>query len=1447
MKIKKVCEKIILIIVTISLLITFLVAPSSYAKLSLSDGEFYYAGTTKGSYTAAGDGIFSWLLENLSKIADWLVGIMTMGPRMVFVGWAALIERLLTWTLETTTGVNINGDGVNSNTDLSSISDSSSNITVEAIVYNRVPAFDIDFFDLEYDPTVSGTGQIYKCQKCNEESSVCVTGTSCNCACNGRCDGCVKYMAALEMQEQAEENPPVVIQIKRLVSQWYYILRLLSIMAMLIVLLGIGVKMAFTTIASEKALYKRMLFDWIAGIIILFTAHYIMIAIIFINGLMVDIIKESANSINQVQLKQLYDKNDEKGEMNEISDADIEISVYEEIRTRAYDPKLSVGLSGMIMYITLIYFAVRYSLVYLKRYLTLIVLTLMGPPVGAAYALQKAISGKSSTFKAWLTEYIMNVIIQTVHALIYAVFISSALVFSLQSVAGMIVALIFMNFALKAEKLFKQIFKMSSTGSLLEAAEQAGDAEQIKSNLGAVKGLYMGAKPVTNALMHSPFAQAVKGAGKLGLAFAALDDTNNTNNGEHDSVEKDDSGDVSGSENSSGAIPPPQNGGAGVPEVQSDPSVDAEVDSSSGDVTYGAAKEFIDSTKGLMTKGEARLRGEVEEKLAAYADAPEDKKEQAAQELNIAMDNYTKHRKLGIPTTGQIIAGHLERLVDVQNNFTYNPVRNAEGKSTFIQKGVAFGKMAFGTEHYDPSKGKWVSDGNAYYQQFGASNLLGFTDEDKKVFKEQVLNPIAKGFGGIMSTMVGLGTLVAHPSMGMGLLAGGIKLSNSAFGVKAVNKGYKGTYTFSRFSVPSMKTIQKEVQARANREINAMTSNADEHMVQRIKNDHPELFDKLREDIHKDMKTDTFTDNLVEDLKVSRNTLATTAGAAFITGAIVNPGVVAPIAVISGAAFGARRFVAKTGISANIEAIQKHSAKQAREQQLGFMKDSLYQQAAVESAVTEHMDKVKEEEEKKRLYEEQGYDYDPVTGELKEKGDEAKKAKEKYDQEMIEIYLAQGLKYDPKTQTLTPLTEDEEKSKKEPEVELIDNRHQRNGNKTYTDADKALLNKSIDDAIQSIVDKTGGKVDLTDQKVQDAVIEEIAVKLERSNMITRETKVESIVKGGREGLVSTLKKKAEVKNAEYALNAQEPEFSEDEISEIREVAANLANEKGNDYTEVSASQVLDIVNKNIKSNKKKTAGKKAPAKPEKVKTIKDIEEQKTNASIREAAVTSYLDHIQKLQPSVTQSSAMQNRKKAKNVVDAKLKSRRRKLEQILTLDIEIPEEYGNGTDAAIAMASEAKAGERKTFKTKDGKTVELGSQEAADVLDLLFQRKEMEAINEFAESELEIKSGTKSYKDSLKKKTEASIEYYRAQMAVENIKLSDTRLEKYDEEIAKVKDPADKEILEKKHKMLTSSINKLKELEQKKVDAERKLESSGPIVDVNDFISETFGKKARKA
>lgn len=1517
MRLKKVCEKIVLIIVTLSLLISFAATPASYAKLTLKDGEFYYAGTTKGTYVAS-VGIFSWLLDNLGQIADWLVGIMTMGFRMVFVGWTALIERLLTWALETTAGVNINGDGVDNATDLSSITDSSSNITVQAIVYNQVPVFDINFFDIKYDPTVSGTGHIYTCDRCNKPASECCSedGTcSCEKGCNGLCDGCKSYAAALDQQDntenvtEGEENKlPITIQLKTLVAQWYYILRILSIAAMLIVLIFVGIKMAFSTIASDKAVYKRMLVDWVAGTIILVSSHYIMWFVIEVNNSFVDVIKESANSLNQVQLKQLYDRNDEggKGEKKEITDEEIEISVYEAIRTRAYDPKLSVGLSGMVMYMTLVYFSIRYTLVYLKRYLTMVVLTLMGPPVGVAYAFQKAVSGKSSTYKAWLTEYIMNVIIQSVHALIYAIFISTALVLSLQSVAGMIIALILMNFSLKAEKLFKQIFKMSSEGSLLESAEQAGDAEHLRANFQAARGLYMGAKPIVGALTNTPYVKALKGVGKAGVAGVGLAANTIKNTRNPRAKEKSFERAIAKEMDKNGEGSSFKRDSQGR-DAETEEQYEARREKARAAVVLNKPKyrQFAQeydgqnsekTTKELMNIGEAGLRGNVKSALNTLSQTkegtPEHQKAQA--QLQEAMADYGAYENLRLPNNREIASAHIERVTDIHNHFQLSP-----------NVGGSFLKGTFGTSHYDYKSGKWVSDGNAYYQQFNSKNLLGITDADKKILKEQVYTPIKMGLGGMVSTFVGLGTMVAHPKLGMAMVAGGVAAQTKAFKKPLDNTKYKGKYAFSRFSVPTMDNIQKASVARANREINALESNADEQMIQRIKNNNPDFYNALKKDINNDFKSGTFTDSLVKDLKVARNSGITAATLGFVAGA---PSIV-PAATVAGAGLFARTFIAHTGISSNIEAIQKHAANQAKKQQLEFIEEAERIECTTGQAIMQM--KLNEIEEKNKE---------------RDREEAQKELNRKYQEQIIALYADQGFIYNPENGLLVPMTtEENERKEKLNQESFIEEIKTKDGKtKTFTENNNKLLNNTLESIIQKLGEN--GNIDMTSQTLQNEVISKLKNELVDAKIITEDQYVEDVIIGGKDKLIEDLKARATKKNFENTLKS----LSEEEKEKIKIAVVQAANEKENDFSQVSVEDVLaklslntgdnqnttqtqnqnqnqdqnqnsnrnqdqDInqqivqninqqinqdtsqtqdINQNQNSNGSRNQSINQNQNPNASQTqsmnqnqnLNGIQTQSLNQngnqtqSLKqnqmpndnistpdtEVIVKNYLAHIQKLQP--PHPSEVSEVEKQR-ITNQKAKSRRKKMEQILTLQIEDDLSEETAIDSTIERLKKIEKGTSQEFTLKETingnekKRIKVTSEEASDVLEMLLVRKELEQINEVAGRELELKKGTKAYKNGLNNKSKAALEYYREKLEIETKMQKDPTLTYTEEKLATLNKSKRTQIKEKQTK-LEKQINEVlpkKELKMKQ--QERELVSKGPIVNVDTVVSEMFKAK----
>lgn len=330
------------------------------------------------------------------------------------------------------------------------------------------------------------------------------------------------YSYATGETEEAvvEETKGIMPAIRNVVSQWYYIFRYFSIVAMLIILIYLGIKMAITSSASDKAQYKRMLMDWLVGFAIIFCIHYFMILVLNINSTCVDFIKDLADAksreialtrgietcSNLVDGKPCYacDACEKVLESNSVG-------LYETIRTRAYEFRVGIGTSGMVMYMVLVYYTIRFAIIYFKRFFTVMILTIIAPLVGLSYAFTKVTSGKAPIISKWAQEYCFNVFLQTIHALIYTVFVTIALMISTQSIAGFIIAMIMLNFMIKADKIFRKIFKFS--GSLLDDNAD----KDMKENFAALTALKASATTVLGGQMAKDAGNAIKsGAGAVG-------------------------------------------------------------------------------------------------------------------------------------------------------------------------------------------------------------------------------------------------------------------------------------------------------------------------------------------------------------------------------------------------------------------------------------------------------------------------------------------------------------------------------------------------------------------------------------------------------------------------------------------------------------------------------------------------------------------------------------------------------------------------------------------------------------------------------------------------------------------------------------------------------------------------------------------------------------------
>ena len=403
--------------------------------------DFKFKGTTSGSYKGS-TSVLSWLFENLLGFCDYLIGMLFYIVRAPFVGWANIIEYMVNDTINDLSGIEMSGETVKlpvnndsneieNNTDPNNPDqnntednnedgqvkvrysgffiptandmyevDGSKRINIERIIYNEVPILDVDIFDVDLS---------------DYEGSEIIT--------------------------VSEDS--VIYKLRENIAIWYYAIRSVSLVSMVIVLIYLGIRLAISTTAGTKAKYKGMLSAWVTSFIIIFFIHYFMIAVIEVNDVLLDVFK--AEEIKYTG----------------------GLSMFDTIRTRAYSIKLSEGIPATIMYMVLIYYLIRFLFIYVKRYFTVNILALMGPIMGIKYAIDKINKGKSGTMGTWMYDFALNVLIQSVHAIIYTIFMAIAFEVGMESIPGFILALFILNFIFDAEKIFLNVFKFDSRASSL--------------------------------------------------------------------------------------------------------------------------------------------------------------------------------------------------------------------------------------------------------------------------------------------------------------------------------------------------------------------------------------------------------------------------------------------------------------------------------------------------------------------------------------------------------------------------------------------------------------------------------------------------------------------------------------------------------------------------------------------------------------------------------------------------------------------------------------------------------------------------------------------------------------------------------------------------------------------------------------------------------------------
>ena len=279
------------------------------------------------------------------------------------------------------------------------------------------------------------------------------------------------------------------------VATWYYILRIFAIIILLVVLIYIGIRMAISTVASEQAQYKRMLMDWAVSFALIFFLGYIILFTIEANKAFLEMLETTVN--------------------NKIGKG-----VAKELILTTIIGRASASWTALLCYWMLVGITMAFLFSYIKRMLTIGFLIIISPLITVTYSIDKVKDSKAQALNTWLKEFMLTVLIQPFHCIIYTVFVSSTLEMLNRnhSLGAMVLSLMCMSFIWQAEKIVKKIFGFDAASTSLGETiastalvkEIGNAATNVAKSAGKVAGSTQFGKNVSQRINSNPTLSSIK-------------------------------------------------------------------------------------------------------------------------------------------------------------------------------------------------------------------------------------------------------------------------------------------------------------------------------------------------------------------------------------------------------------------------------------------------------------------------------------------------------------------------------------------------------------------------------------------------------------------------------------------------------------------------------------------------------------------------------------------------------------------------------------------------------------------------------------------------------------------------------------------------------------------------------------------------------------------------
>ena len=298
------------------------------------------------------------------------------------------------------------------------------------------------------------------------------------------------------------------------ISAIYNAFRYLVTAAYIVILVYLAIRMMFSSVGRQKAHYKELFKHWIVGLLLLFSFHWIMAFTIWIANTLVGILADLSNNILSRDIDTVHSL---VATMFPGAFTDLPFTAFIVSRLASVSGGSAIfsflnvvaPILTLILFLFLLGSTFSIVLTYFKRLITIAILILVFPLVALSYVFDKIGDRKAQTLGIWLREFVVNVMIQPIHALIL---ILISLLFSTGApdnnlgviistnlfgphIVGAVMSILALRLIPMGEELLKKLFQINSNlgpgsqgiaGSMAKAGLAISGAKNMASSLSKI-------------------------------------------------------------------------------------------------------------------------------------------------------------------------------------------------------------------------------------------------------------------------------------------------------------------------------------------------------------------------------------------------------------------------------------------------------------------------------------------------------------------------------------------------------------------------------------------------------------------------------------------------------------------------------------------------------------------------------------------------------------------------------------------------------------------------------------------------------------------------------------------------------------------------------------------------------------------------------------------------